>query len=72
MISYIVRVLYGIRMSLIKNYYGYIKGKCMFALLRIYALLKNVDHLLTSIVSHGGIDDHTLHGKVHAVKLYKL
>ena len=54
MISYIVRVLYGILMSSIKNYYGYVKGKCMFPLLRVHALLKNVDCVLASMVSHGG------------------
>ena len=41
-------------------------------LLRIHALLKNVDRVLTPMVSHGGIGDHTLHGEVHDVKLYKL
>ena len=72
MITCIVRVLYGILMSSIKNYYGYVKGKCMFPLLRIHALLKNVDHALAPMVSHGGIGDHTFHGEVHAVKLHKL
>ena len=71
MITCIVRLFYGILMSSIKNYYGYVKGKCMFPLLRIHALLKNVDRVPAPMVSHGGIDDHTLHRVVHAVKLHK-
>ncbi len=72
MITCTVRVLYGILMSSIKNYYGYVKGKCMFPLLRIHALLKNLNRVPAPMVDHGGINDHTLHGEVHAVKLHKL
>ena len=41
-------------------------------LAKIHALLKNVDCVPTSMVSHDGIGDHTLQGEVHVMKIYKL